>query len=338
MIRWWSNPVRRPIPLVLRTAVLAGLIAGCSNEPSSPAVAGSVAIRESRATTTGITVTSTSPDSATRDTTLDVTIAGSGFASDAVASWALNGAIDATQVRTNSTRYVNQNKLVANITISSTATIGSWDVIVTTGKKSGIGSDAFAIKPSVPSDTWKLPLADAGLSLKSDRQYSDGTYSVYAAGVCNVTGSIFTGEDGSTNNSGDATIQTSRPSRGKCGRLFTIVYPDGFTETLASFNNLNLLENTTYAIPFGTTVMRRLVVNPGVLANNPSRCGRLLFGLGPLGDKGIGSDSVAVTRIDASTWQVQSQAAPNNLVLCENTGQLYHMQVSFVAVSSRPLR
>jgi hypothetical protein len=64
----------------------------------------------------------------------------------------------------------------------------------------------------------------------------------------------------------------------------------------------------------------------------------LLFGLGPLGDKGIGSDSVAVTRIDASTWQVQSQAAPNNLVLCENTGQLYHMQVSFVAVSSRPLR
>ena len=338
MIRHWSSLVRRSIRAEVRFALLAGLIAACSNEPSSPAVAGSVAIRESRATTTGITVTSTSPDSATRDTTLDVTIAGSGFASDAVASWALNGVTDATQVRTNSTRYVNQSKLVANITISSTATIDSWDVIVTTGKKSGIGSDAFAIKPSVPSDTWKLPLADGGLSLKSDRQYSDGTYSVYSAGVCNVIGSIFTGEDGSTNNSGDATIQTSLPSRGKCGRLFTIIYPDGFSETLASFANLNLLENTTYSIPVGTTAKRRLVVNPGVLANNPSRCGKLYFGIGPLGEKGIGSDSVAVTRIDASTWQVQSQAAPNDLALCETNGQLYHMQVRFVAVSSRPLR
>jgi hypothetical protein len=104
-----------------------------------------------------------------------------------------------------------------------------------------------------------------------------------------------------------------------------------------SFNNLNDLENTTYSIPIGATVNRRLVVNPGVLANNPSRCGKLFFGVGPLGDKGVGSDSVAVTRIDASTWQVQSQAAPNDRALCESNGQLYEMPVSFVVVSSYPL-
>ena len=335
MICLSTNFMRRPVPVAFRLAAIAGLVVGCNNEPSSPVSAASPPLREARSTTTGVTVTSASPDSATRDTTLDVTIAGSGFGTDAAASWAQSGVPDATQVRTNSTRYVNPNKLVANITISSTAAIGNWDVIVTTGKKTGIGSDAFAIKPSNPSDTWKLPLADAGLSLKSDRQYSDGTYSVYAAGVCNVTGTIFA--MGGTNDSGDATIQTSSASHGKCGRLFTLAYPDGVTETLISFNNLHELENTTYSIPVGSFAARRLIINPGVLAPHPTRCGRVIFGVGPLGDAGIGSDSVLVTRIDVSTWQVQSPAAPNDLALCESNNQLYHMRVSFLVVSSRPV-
>lgn len=189
--------------------------------------------------------------------------------------------------------------------------------------------------PVDPTDTWKIPLADASLALRSDHAYSDGTYSSYTSGVCNVSGTIFATTAAS--NSGDATIQTSNATKGKCGRQFTLAYPDGYTETLISFNNLNNLENTTYSIPVGTTVMRRLVINPGVLANNPSRCGRLHFGVGPLGEKGIGSDSVAVTRIDASTWQVQSQPAPNDKAQCENNGQLYEMPVSFVVVSSYPL-
>lgn len=189
--------------------------------------------------------------------------------------------------------------------------------------------------PVDPLDTWKIPLADGSLALRSDHAYSDGTYSAYTSGVCNVSGTIFATTAAS--NSGDATIQTSSPTKGKCGRQFTIVYPDGYTETLASFNNLNLLENTTYSIPVGRTVMRRLVVNPGVLANNPNRCGKLYFGVGPLGEKGIGSDSVAVTRISTNTWQVQSQPAPHDGAQCENNGQLYEMPVSFVVVSSYPL-
>ena len=49
-----------------------------------------------------------------------------------------------------------------------------------------------------------------------------------------------------------------------------------------------------------------------------------------------GSDSVQVTRRDASTWQVQSQAG-HDLALCENNGQLYSMPVNFTIVSSTPL-
>jgi hypothetical protein len=189
---------------------------------------------------------------------------------------------------------------------------------------------AAAHGTSDPTATWKIPLNATGLAFQSDGRYGDGTYSVYANGVCNVSATIFATAAGS--NTGDATIQTSKPSGGKCGRVFTLSYPDGYTETLPSFNNLNQLENTTYSIPIGTTAARRLILAPGSLSNNPSRCGRLLFG--PNGTVGVASDSILVTRVDARTWQVQSQAAPNDLAYCENNGLSYEMPVNFVVVSS----
>lgn len=186
-----------------------------------------------------------------------------------------------------------------------------------------------------PAATWKIPLADAGLALRSDHAYADATYSVYANGVCNVTGRIFATTAAS--NSGDATLQTSAPAKGKCGRLITLSYPDGYIETVAIFANLHELENTGYSIPVGATVTRRLVLDAGVLPNNPSRCGKLHFGVGPLGDRGVGSDSVLVTRVDASSWHVQSQAGANDRALCENNGQIYDMPLNFTVVASFPL-
>jgi hypothetical protein len=188
---------------------------------------------------------------------------------------------------------------------------------------------------SDPTATWKIPLADANLALKSDHAYGDGTYSLYANGVCNVSGKIFATTAAS--NSGDATLQTSTATKGKCGRLITLAYPDGYTESIAIFANLHELENTSYAIPIGSTVTRRLVLDGGVIPNSTSRCGKLHFGVGPIGDRGVGSDSLLVTRVDASTWQVKSQAAPNDKALCENNGQIYEMAMSFTIVSSYPL-
>jgi len=193
------------------------------------------------------------------------------------------------------------------------------------------GSPAFKNSgPTDPTATWKIPLADAGLGFRSDGGSPDGTYSVYADGVCGVSAKIFA--TAAASNSGDATIKTDKV--GNCVRHFTLSYPDNVSESVRSFNNLLQLENTGFAIAIGNTVNRRLIVAPGALANNPSRCGRLLFG--PNGTVAPGSDSVAVTRIDASTWQVQSQAG-HNLAFCETNGQLYAMSVSFVVVSSTPL-
>ncbi len=115
------------------------------------------------------------------------------------------------------------------------------------------------------------------------------------------------------------------------------MYPDGYSETLPSFNNLRMIENTTYAIPIGTTVARQLHMGSDAISNVASRCGGLVWGYGVENNIAAGSDSVLVTRIDASTWHVVSQPAPHNLAWCKTTGELFAMPVDFTVVSSLPL-
>ena len=194
-------------------------------------------------------------------------------------------------------------------------------------------SAARTVGATDPTATWKYPLNDAALAVRSDHLYSDGANSVYANGICNVATTIFATTEHS--NSGDATLSTG--GSGKCLRHFTFVYPDGVTETTPSFNNLRGIENTTYSIPVGSTVERQLHMGTDVVPNVGSRCGGLIWGYGVANDIAAGSDSVLVTRLDASTWHVQSQDAPHNKAYCKNTGQLFAMPVDFTVISSRPL-
>jgi len=189
--------------------------------------------------------------------------------------------------------------------------------------------------PVDPTATWKFPLTDAGLAVRSDHQFSDGTYSVYADGVCKVGAKIFATTQYS--NSGDATLNTGTAKSGTCLRRLTLVFPDGFSEVVSTFSNLREIENTSYSIPIGTTVERQLHVGTDQLPGVTTRCGGLVFGYGVAANIGAGSDSVLVTRVDASTWHVVSQPAPHNLAYCKNDGQLYAMPVDLVVVSSYPL-
>ena len=120
----------------------------CAPDPAAPGneIAPSISAAKA-APTTDMSVSGATPDSATQDTTLDVVVNGSGFVAGTAANWALAGVQDPGQVRTNSTRYVNSRQLVANITISASATIAKWDIVVTAaGKKGGIGTESFAVK------------------------------------------------------------------------------------------------------------------------------------------------------------------------------------------------
>jgi len=280
------------------------------------------------------TVTSTNPPFAPQDTTLDVHVFGTGFTKGAKATWSLNG--DTTRVHVNSTKLIGSTELVANLAVPSDAPVASYDVVVTlsTGKK-GIGAELFAVTQGNSAATWAFPLADAGLSLKSDRQYSDGTYSRYADGVCSVESTIF------VPGTGDNTISFTYPKgrKGACGRKWTLAFPDGYAESLAYSGGLQVLANNAYSIPVGSTALRhlRIGMKNGLSNPTPQRCSLgLVFGPGGA-NPALGSDSVQVTRIDPSTWRVHSQAPPNDHAYCIDNGQLYELQVDFLIISARPL-
>jgi hypothetical protein len=46
---------------------------------------------------------------------------------------------------------------------------------------------------------------------------------------------------------------------------------------------------------------------------------------------------VLVTRVDASTWHVATQAAPNDRARCSNTGEWLTMPLRFKVTSHTPL-
>jgi hypothetical protein len=284
-------------------------------------------------TLTTVTVTSTNPTAAPRDTTLDVTISGSGFSRGAAATWSLNG--DTTLVHVKATKLVSSSQLVATVSVPVTAPVASYDVQVTLsdGKK-GVGAEMFTVTLADPTVTWKLPLADAALAFRSDRQFSDGTYSGYANGVCSVTTWV---EMLSTDPfPGFAHLSLGSAKKGQCSRSLKIFYSDGTTELAGGATQRSLSDPRI--VP-GTTVLRTFAI---LSASAASRCGRVLFGQSGQG-AGVGSDSVLVTRsLDGATWHVQSNSnsdgSPKNLALCENANQLFHMPVDFLIVADDPSR
>ena len=177
--------------------------------------------------------------------------------------------------------------------------------------------------PTDPTASFNFPLDATGLAVRSDGQFGNATNSVYDNGVCGVSAKIFATTQYS--NSGDATMQTT--SHRACTRTLSWAYGDGLVEQGTVFLNLNQVENSTYAITVGQTVSRRFVLNPTVLG----RCDKLIYGVAG------SSDSVLVTRLDASTWKVQTAAAPNDRAFCDTNGQSYHMPLRFVLVSHTPL-
>ncbi len=125
----------------LAAAVFAAVALASCRQDAPEVVVGPVFAKAA----SGPSVSSADPNAATRDTTLDVRILGSGFGSGSRADFLLAGAPD-PKVRTNNTRFVSSTELVANITIDAAAVPNYRDVAVTTaaGKK-GVGTEAFIV-------------------------------------------------------------------------------------------------------------------------------------------------------------------------------------------------
>lgn len=331
---------RIPLPRVARTVFLAAswsMLACTSENASTSTTTEPEAARLGKTSSSAVSLSSVAPDSGALSTTLDVKVNGNGFADGMVVIWQRSGVPDAAQIRTNSTRWVSSKQMIANITISSSAISGDWDVALYMGGKTGIGSEMAELKNGFkvtdPTATWKFPVDDASLSIQSDHLYQSGTSFDYVNGVCNLSTTIFMS---TSTSSGDATLNTGS-NGGKCSRRFRIRYPDGFAETVPLFSNLRQIAVRGSPIPIGATILRQLHMGSEVWGNVSSRCGGLVWGYGVAQNVGAGSDSVMVTRIDASTYRVASQPAPRNLAWCKKTSQLLPMSVDFTVVSSRPL-
>ena len=325
--------MRRNLMTSVVTVLACGsslLFLACSSDPT-----GSASPEFARQpVATNPTVAAASPDSAGRDTTLTVVVTGTGFDQGSTVGFARGGTID-PNLRVNSVGFVSSKELHASLTVAAGATLSTYDVVVTTsGGKKGVGSEMFAVVLTDANTSWTFPLADGGLGIRSDHLSSNGTSSVYANGVCTVSGVLHVSV------TGDATIQTSATKGKSCGRQFTVAYPDGTLETLPAFANLAFIESAAGTIPTGSTVRRHMNFAPGGTNTSSGRCGTLYFGVGKVGN-GIGSDSLLVTRVDASTWHVYSDPTVyadglHNRALCGANNQLYAMPVDFTVISSRP--
>ena len=313
-------------------AVALGLVSltclvACRDEgPTSLQSSGQPYAAARAAAAGGVTVTATNPPQASQDTSVDVTISGSGFARGARAAWSLAG--DTTQVHVKSTRYVSSTQLVASVVVPLSAPVASYDVVVmlSDGKK-GVGAELFAVTEKDPMTTFRVE-TDPSLGLRGDGLYLDGTASVYANGVCGVYSLL------RMNATGDVTFETSNNKYAdrKCPawpRKFILDYGDGTVQSSTVFVNVRELQKTTTSIPIGTTVTRGLHVNE-------SRCNGLVW-QGSLGDgtNTGGADSVLVTRTAGDTWHVETQPYPDNEAFCKANGQKYHIAVRFDIVAER---
>lgn len=106
-----------------------------------------------------ISVTNALPNSAVQGTTnLNVTVGGKGFKAGAKAQWFVSGTTNPGGVTVNSTAFVNPNTLTANITVSGTANVGGFDIVVkNTDGRTGKGSELFAVQ-SPPGQCTDIPL------------------------------------------------------------------------------------------------------------------------------------------------------------------------------------
>ncbi|MEA2762347.1 MAG: hypothetical protein QOD47_1631, partial [Gemmatimonadaceae bacterium] len=138
------SPISRSQCRLLFLALLA--FSACTGDAPSAALLAPRGTLVSAAAIS-VTVKSTSPDTATVDSTLDVHVFGTGFDPGSRANWAIKGVVS-PKVVTNSMRFVSSTELVANITIAPDAPLASYDVIVTASSgKGGIGTECFVVTP-----------------------------------------------------------------------------------------------------------------------------------------------------------------------------------------------
>jgi hypothetical protein len=150
-----SSRQYRPLLCGALCAAVALIITACvENSPTVPTVE---SIELAKGGVKNPTVKNAVPDSAQQSETLDVHVYGSGFDDGSRVQFNRGGG---GGVATNSTSFVSQRELVANIDVAIDADTGLYNIEVTTSRdKKGIGTEMFRVRKKVNNGPIEWPEA-----------------------------------------------------------------------------------------------------------------------------------------------------------------------------------
>lgn len=123
-----------------------------------------------------VKVTATDPSEGEQGQTLTVRVLGSNFEPGAVAEFRLDG-VPPGKVRTNSTVYISDGELQADITVEADAELGLYDVEVTTpGGKKGVGTELFRVQAKDNNGNGSPDSQSSPLDMTFDDLSPDGVH------------------------------------------------------------------------------------------------------------------------------------------------------------------
>lgn len=176
-----------------------------------------------------IQVTSSTPNSAAQGTSnLNVIVGGSGFKKGAQAAWFVTGTTNPGGVTVNSTAFNISGQLTANITVSDTADLSSYDIVVTnTDGRSGKGTKLFSVtsngknstpctQSNVTSVVYDTDASSVPLQIQSDGL---GPFTAFSKGRGKATDTVVSDIGSGCMWTMDTTGSTSR------GIMLTLAYP-----------------------------------------------------------------------------------------------------------------
>ena len=283
-----------------------------------------------------IEVKSALPNAATQGTiNLDVTVGGKGFKAGATAQWFISGTTNPGGVTVNSTAFVNPNTLKANITVSGTAYVGGFDVVVkNTDGRTGKGTELFAVQSKgtctdiplqlivTPQTQGQGGISGDGLSIYNNPNdptfdggtlYTDGVGGVYVKfQVCNGTNDFILNLSGTSRYLNlDFSVQLAPPDTADGAADLTGQQFHQQGEQINELANTALYTNGQFVdcSGFGLNALSRTVTGGNAWFKPPTIYDPVVPGCNggmaqDLANQPINTSSVLIQQVNACTWTI----------------------------------
>lgn len=289
----------------LRLVAVGALVAVLACTEPTPTSLGDVGVSFAKGGG-GPQVNAAEPNSAPPDITLDVRVIGTGFVEGSAVEFLLAGQ-STPKVVTNASTWIDEENIIANITISADADLALYDIAVRPPRgKGGIGTELFSVQqpgggghPSVTSLT--ADFEPGGTFSSGGAPYVDGdgsTVQLSGSGVLSLLVPLPHGVDIAEIRESDGTLIVSAP--GLVGASFFTKACCDLWDMTADSAGVSLTGDT---IPIKLRV--RWDVSDGWWVISMGATSNCIDGSAPADDPGRGTWARAI-RTSETTWTIES--------------------------------